>query len=88
MKFEVYDISKYRVPILRNLYIDEIELNLKENVEQLKKQVFELIKIPIDRQIFHLNKIELKNERSLEKENLFENNLSMEIKKKIYENNL
>ena len=81
LQFDIYDISKYKVRLFRELYESDVTLNLNESVEQLKKAVFELKKIPINQQIFLLDRLELENDRVIKHKNLFINNFSIEIKK-------
>ena len=50
----IEDISCYRVKLKRNFYNQYIKLDLKKNIEQLKKNVFKIHKIPIERQKYYL----------------------------------
>ncbi len=82
LEFDIYDISSYNVRLFRkNVYESHIRLNLNENVEKIKKEVFELKKIPINQQIFLQDEIELKNDEVIKDKDLFRNKFSIEIKK-------
>ena len=80
-KFLLYDTSMYYVTISRNLYKKEVYLNLNHNVEELKNMVFKQTSIPINKQIFYLNDLELNNNQCLKDENFFEKNLYIKILK-------
>ena len=47
--FKVYDISKFNAVLSRHVYSEDVILDLNYNVGQLKKQVYQQTKIPIDR---------------------------------------
>ena len=61
---EIYNISKYRSKLERNIYKKEIVLDLNKKIEELKKIVYEQTKVPIDRQQFYLSNKELSNDLS------------------------
>ena len=80
--FYVYDASRYRTRIRRNVFNEEVILDLNKKVEELKQMVFEQTKIPIDRQKFYLNNFEINNDRILNNENIFGNdNLAIKVSK-------
>ena len=58
---EIYDISKYKVNLRRDLYKTKVILDLNKRIEELKQIVFEKTKVPIERQTFYLDNIELSN---------------------------
>ena len=83
---EIYDISKYRTKLERNLDKEDVILDLTKNIEELKKMVFEQTKFPIDRQKFYLNCQELKDNWSLKKDpnvNIFADKIFIKIIKKL-----
>ena len=59
---EIYDISQYKVNLRRNIYNTEVILDLNKTIEELKQIVFNKTKVPIERQTFYLNNIELNND--------------------------
>ena len=79
--FKVYDISKFNVELSKHIYSSNVILNLNNNVGQLKKQVYEQTKIPVDRQKFYLNENEIKDDWNLKDINFFESNLKIQIYK-------
>ena len=79
--FKVYDISKLNVELSKHIYSSNVILNLNNNVGQLKKQVYEQTKIPVDRQKFYLNENEIKDDWNLKDINFFESNLKIQIYK-------
>ena len=79
--FKVYDISKFNVELSKHIYSSNVILNLNNNVGQLKKQVYEQTKIPVDRQKFYLNENEIKDDWILKDINFFESNLKIQIYK-------
>ena len=81
--FEIYDAAEYSARILRDVYTEDILLNLNNNVEQLKNYIYEKIKIPIDRQDFYLNDTKLKNDIFLKDKNLFKDNFKIKINKSL-----
>ena len=83
LHFLIYDTSRKIVRIKRHSYETDIFLNLNDSFEKLKKTVFELTKIPVDRQKFFVNEIEMKNEEFLNDEKLREKNISIQISKSL-----
>ena len=81
--FQVFDISSCKVKLLRHIYERDIILNLNNDVENTKKNVFEQTKIPIDRQKLFLDKIELENDYFLKDEYLRVNKIHIEISKSL-----
>ena len=81
--FQIYDAAEFSTPILRDIYKENILLNLNNNVEQLKNYIYEKIKIPIDRQDFYLNDTKLKNDIFLKDKNLFKDNFKIKINKSL-----
>ena len=82
----IEDISYYPVKLKRNFYNKYINLDLNENIEQLKKQVFKKEKIPIERQEYYLYSKEnvypekLENNKTLKNVDLYENKFYIRIK--------
>ena len=68
--FKVYDKSRYYTGLKRDFYETEIILDLTKKVEELKKMIFEQVKIPTERIEFYLGKERLNDDSSLEDENL------------------
>ena len=83
---EIYDISKYRAKLKRNLYIEDVVLDLNKKIDQLKKQVFEQTKVPINRQQFYLDNQELSNDYSFKDHpfiNVFNDKIFVKITKQL-----
>jgi len=83
---EIYDISKYRTKLVRNLYEKNVVLDLNKKVEELKQMVFEQTKVPIDRQQFYLNNQVLNNDWSFNDQfnlDLFVVNINIKITKQL-----
>ncbi len=82
----IEDISYYPVKLKRNFYNKYINLDLNENIEQLKKQVFKKEKIPIERQEYYLYSKEnvypekLENNKTLKNVDLYEKKFYIRIK--------
>ena len=81
LTFIVYDSSNYMTTIKRKAYEIDVILDLNKKVEELKKMVLEQTKIPIERQQFYLNDVELRNDEILKKYDLFSDKLSIGISK-------
>ena len=81
--FQIYDAAEFSTPILRDIYKENILLNLNNNVEQLKNYIYEKRKIPIDKQEFYLNDTILRNDCILKDTNLFKENLKIKINKSL-----
>ena len=79
----IYDASKFKVKLKRNIYESDVILDLNKKVEELKQMVFKQTKVPIDRQKFFLNEKELTDDYSLKDENLFKNNFYIQISKQL-----
>ena len=71
--FQVYDSSIFKTRIRKNGFNKEVILKLNKKVEELKQMVFEQTKIPIDRQKFYLNELEINNNRIINNEGIFGN---------------
>ena len=80
-RINVYDISNYKAKIIRKIYAEDVILDLNKKVEELKKMVYEQTKVPIERQLFYLNNIELTDDYILKDRNFFSDKLSIEISK-------
>ena len=80
---KVYNISYFGINISKSTYNRTIPLNLNYNIGQLKKDVYKKIGVPIDRQIFMRNQIELIDNYVIKDDNLFENNYSIKLSKSL-----
>ena len=80
---KVYNISNFGINISKSTYNRTIPLNLNYNIGQLKKDVYKKIGVPIDRQIFMRNQIELIDNYVIKDDNLFENNYSIKLSKSL-----
>ena len=82
IKFQMYDITKYKTPISNiPYYFTRVELHLHNPIENLKKKIFESTKIPISQQKFYLDEIELNDYYFPSQFNLFEHKFGITIKK-------
>jgi hypothetical protein len=79
--FKVYDKSRYYTGLKRDFYETEIILDLTKKVEELKKMIFEQVKIPTERIEFYLGKEKLSDDSSLEDENLIIKELTIKVTK-------
>ena len=80
-ELKVYDKTRYYTGLGRSFYHTEIILDLKRKVEDLKKMIFEQVKVPTDRIEFYLNKNKLDNDYCLDKDNLITKDLSIKVTK-------
>ncbi len=55
-ELKVYDKTRYYTGLKRDFYETEIILDLKRKVEELKKMIYEQVKIPTERIEFYLDK--------------------------------
>ena len=81
-KMKIYDKTRYKTVIKRDIFEAEVILDLNKKIKELKQMVYEQTKIPIDRQVFYLDDDELSDDRSLENNNLFEKVLTIGFSKK------
>ena len=81
-EMKIYDKTRYKTLIKRDVYKAEVILDLNKKIKELKQMVYEQAKIPIDRQIFYLDDDELNDDTSLENKNLFKNDLTIGFSKK------
>ena len=82
-ELKVYDKSRYYTGLRRSFYQTEIILDLKRKVEDLKKMIFEQVKVPTDRIEFYLNKNKLDNDYCLDNVNLITKDLLIKVNKYI-----
>ena len=80
-ELKVYDKTRYYTGLGRSFYQTEIILDLKRKVEDLKKMIFEQVKVPTDRIEFYLNKNKLDNDYCLDNVNLIAQDLSIKVTK-------
>ena len=80
-ELKVYDKTRYYTGLGRSFYRTEIILDLKRKVEDLKKMIFEQVKVPTDRIEFYLNKNKLDNDYCLDNVNLIAQDLSIKVTK-------
>ena len=80
-ELKVYDKTRYYTGLRRSFYQTEIILDLKRKVEDLKKMIFEQVKVPTDRIEFYLNKNKLDNDYCLDNVNLIAQDLSIKVTK-------
>ena len=80
-ELKVYDKTRYYTGLRRSFYHTEIILDLKRKVEDLKKMIFEQVKVPTDRIEFYLNKNKLDNDYCLDNVNLITKDLSIKVTK-------
>ena len=78
---KIYDKTRYIMKFTKNYYETELILDLNKNLEELKQTIFEQTNIPIERQIFKFDNSFLAHDFSLESENLFLRDISLEINK-------
>jgi len=83
IKIQLYDISKFRVCLKRNLYEEFVFVDLNKTIEEIKQMVFQQTKVPINRQQFFLDDEELTDDINLKYENLFKKKLSIQISKQL-----
>ena len=83
---QIYDKTRYNTTLKRNFYKTDINLDLTKKIEELKQMIYELTKIPINRQQFYLDDEELENELCLENENLFQSKLFIKISEEFTDN--
>ena len=79
---KIYDKTRYKTVIKRDIFEAEVILDLNKKIKELKQMVYEQTKIPIDRQVFYLDDAELSDDTSLENKNLFEKDLTIGFSKK------
>jgi len=79
----LYNASSYSSKLTRDIYKEEIYLDLYKKIEDLKKSVSEETKISNERIQFLLNGMVLENEKILDDYNLIENKLSVIITKEL-----
>ena len=82
-ELKVYDKSRYYTGLRRSFYQTEIILDLKRKVEDLKKMIFEQVKVPTDRIEFYLDKNKLDNDYCLDNVNLITKDLLIKVNKYI-----
>ena len=82
-ELKVYDKTRYYTGLRRSFYQTEIILDLKRKVEDLKKMIFEQVKVPTDRIEFYLNKNKLDNDYCLDNVNLITKDLLIKVNKYI-----
>ena len=82
-ELKVYDKTRYYTGLRRSFYQTEIILDLKRKVEDLKKIIFEQVKVPTDRIEFYLNKNKLDNDYCLDNVNLITKDLLIKVNKYI-----
>ena len=82
LSFKIYDKTRYKTVLKRDVYAADVILDLNKKIKELKQMVYEQTKVPIDRQIFYLNDDELNDDASLEIENLFAKTLNIGFSKK------
>ena len=82
-ELKVYDKTRYYTGLGRSFYQTEIILDLKRKVEDLKKMIFEQVKVPTDRIEFYLNKNKLDNDYCLDNVNLITKDLLIKVNKYI-----
>ena len=80
-ELKVYDKTRYYTGLRRSFYQTEIILDLKRKVEDLKKMIFEQVKVPTERIEFYLNKNKLDNDYCLDNVNLIAQDLSIKVTK-------
>ena len=80
-ELKVYDKTRYYTGLGRSFYQTEIILDLKRKVEDLKKMIFEQVKVPTYRIEFYLNKNKLDNDYCLDNVNLIAQDLSIKVTK-------
>ena len=85
LKINIYDISKYRTSIERNVYKEEIILDLNKKVEELKNMIFQQTKIPSERQLFYYDNEKLENDYlyTEEEKDIFKNKICIKISKQL-----
>ncbi len=77
----VYDKTNYNLELKRDVYENNIRLDLRKTVKELKQKIHKETKIPPCRQKFFLDNNELNDDFILENVNLFDNKLHVEIPK-------
>ena len=82
-KMEIYDISRYKAKLCRDLYETDVILDLNKKVEELKKMIYDQKKVPVDRQQFFLDDKELTNDIILKDKNFFEKELTIKITQQV-----
>jgi len=82
-KIGLYNANRYRAKLTRDIYEEEIYLDLNKKIEDLKKSVSEQTKISNERIEFILNDMILENKKILDDYNLIENKLSVIITKEL-----
>lgn len=85
LKINIYDISKYRTSLERNVYKKEIILDLNKKIGELKNMVFQQTKIPVERQLFFYDKEKLENNWIFteEERDIFKKKISIKISKQL-----
>ena len=79
LNYSIEDISSYPVLLVRNFHRSYIHLDLNENIEKIKNQVFKIRKIPINRQKFYLDFDELENNKNLKDVDLYGKKIQLYI---------
>ena len=79
IKIKIYDKTRYKANIRKHFYDTDVFLNLNKTIGELKQMIYDQTKIPINRQIICLNNEELHDNTCLSNNNLFENNLTINI---------
>ena len=82
-KIDLYNANRYIAKLTRDIYEEEIYLDLNKKIEDLKKSVSEQTKISNERIEFILNDMILENKKILDDYNLIENKLSVVITKEL-----
>ena len=85
LKLDIYDISNYRTTLERNVYKQEIMLDLNKKVGELKKMVFEQTKIPAERQVFYFDNQVVDNNWLFteDNKNIFKKKINIKISKQL-----
>ena len=83
IKIKIYDKTRYKAHIRKHFYDTDVFLNLNKTIGELKQMIYDQTKIPINRQMICLNNEELHDNTCLSTNNLFENNLTINIDNKL-----
>ena len=82
---KIFDKSKYKTYLKRNIYVKEVILDLTKEINELKQMVYKQTNIPIDRQQFYVND-ELKSDFPLTTDFHLVSKISIKISKQQYDN--
>lgn len=81
INFEISNFYNFSISIKKDFYSQKLEINTNNNIENIKKKVYEETGIPIDRQKLYSDDSELKAQDFNKIENILNKEISLKISK-------